>query len=221
MSEELQLPVTDEELFLKLLSTEDNFVERKRFSDHKEWTRTVVAFANSCPLGFPGILFIGAYDNGTLEQPRDPVNLDSLQKTLTLLVAEAWPPIYLLPKVLRKDGREFLAVLVPGSPQRPHFAGHSFVRIGSETRKASEEQFDNLILQRSSKARELEKKIGQRIYWELVGGRGGNATGTLAAVNQFFITVHGENYTRCWPLEWITISFEPNAKIPHLIIRHP
>src|SRR6266436_1000439 len=221
MSEDLRIPVTDEELFLKLVSTEDNFVERKRFSDHKDWTRTVVGFANSCPIGYPGILFIGAYDNGMFEQTREQVNLDSLQKSLTTLIAEIWPPIYFISRVLRKDGQELLAVLVPGSLQRPHFAGHSYVRVGSETKKASDEQFDKLILQRSSKARELEKMIGQQIYWEMVGGRAGNANATMLACNQFFITVDGGTYQRCWPLEWVTISFDPANQRCHLIVQHP
>lgn len=218
---ELLIPITDEDLFLKLGNTEDNFVERKRFSDHKEWTRTVVAFANSCPIGFPGILFIGAYDNGAVEQPRDPVNLDSLQKKLAERLGEAWPPIYYLPKVLRRDGQEVLAVLVPGSSQRPHFAGHSFVRVGSETKKASEEQFANLIVQRSSKARELQKMIGKPITWEMVGGRKGNAQAVLLDCNQFFITADGGTYKVCWPLEWVTISYDPANQRHHLVIQHP
>jgi hypothetical protein len=41
---------TDEEILLSLGATEDNFVERKRFSDDREWNRTAVAFANSCPI---------------------------------------------------------------------------------------------------------------------------------------------------------------------------
>src|SRR5215469_2445087 len=130
--------LSDDDLLSRLTNTEDNFVERKRFSDDREWLRTVVAFANSCPLGYPGVLFIGVYDDGTLERPKNPVNLDSLQKTLSERIGAAWPPIYFLPRVLCQAGQQFLAVLVPGSSLRPHFAGQSFIRIGSETKKASE-----------------------------------------------------------------------------------
>lgn len=213
--------VTDKELFLRLQVTEDNFVERKRFSDHREWNRTAVAFANSCPVDFPGILFIGVYDNGTVERPKDPVNLDSLQKTLAERIANAWPPIYFLPKVLRKDGVEFLAVLIPGSPLRPHFAGHSYVRIGSETRKASEEQFDALIVQRNSKARAIQQMIGQLISWEMIGKTGnilGSAQGRVVDCNQFYMTIDGGAYKRCFPLKWVSISYDPANNQHHVIV---
>ncbi len=221
MTERMQIPLRDEELLLRLGSAEDNFVERKRFSDHREWTRTAVAFANSCPIGFPGILFIGVYDNGEVEQPKDPVNLDSLQKTLAERLGDAWPPIYFLPKVLRKGGQEFLAVLIPGSPQKPHFAGHSYVRVGSQTRKASEEQFNDLILQRNSKAREILGMIGKDMTWELLGRHSASARGVVVDCNQFFITVQGDTYKRCWPLEWVTISFDPVNQRHRLIVNHP
>ena len=95
------------------------------------------------------------------------MNLDRLQKTLGERLADIWPPLYYVPKILRKDGPEFLAVLIPGSSERPYFAGHSYVRVGSETKKAAEEQFEELILQRSSKGRGIEKMIGKQITWEM------------------------------------------------------
>jgi predicted HTH transcriptional regulator len=72
-----------EDLLLRLVNTEDNFTERKRFSDDREWLRTLVGFANSCPIGYPGVLFVGVYDNGTPEQPKGNFNFDKVQKTLT------------------------------------------------------------------------------------------------------------------------------------------
>jgi hypothetical protein len=218
------IQVTDEELFLRLQGTEDNFVERKRFSDDRQWNRTAVAFANSCPIDFPGILFIGVYDNGMIERSKDPVNLDSLQKTLAQRIADAWPPIYFLPKVLHRDGVEFLAVLIPGSPLRPHFAGHSYVRIGSETRKASEEQFNALIVQRNSKAREIQQMIGELISWEMIGKTGntlGSAQGKVVECNQFYMTVDGGTYKRSFPLEWVVISFDPGNIRHHLMVNYP
>jgi Schlafen, AlbA_2 len=222
MSEELLSSITDEELLSRLGNTEDSFVERKRFSDDRQWTRTAVAFANSCPIGYPGILFIGVYDTGLLETPKSPINLDSLQKTLAERLADAWPPLYFLPKVRRKDGQEFLGVLVPGSPQRPHFAGHSYIRVGCETRKASESQFDNLILQRTSSARELLRMIGQQVFWLMISRSGAESgNGELVDVNQFFITIDGGTNKRCWPLDWVTISFEPTNSRPFLYINLP
>jgi hypothetical protein len=113
--------------------------------DRKAPTDGDVDAPNSCPIDFPGVLFIGAYNDGRVERPSRPVNLDSLQKTFTDRLNEAWPPIFYLQKVLKTDNVEFLAVLVPGSRSRPHFAGRSFVRVGSETRDASEAQFNELL----------------------------------------------------------------------------
>jgi hypothetical protein len=44
-----------------------------------------------------------------------------------------------------------LAVIIPGSELRPNFAGLSYVRRGSQSDPASEEQFAELIAQRNSK----------------------------------------------------------------------
>jgi hypothetical protein len=158
--------LTDADLLARLTSAEDNFVERKRFSDDREWLRTVVGFANSCPVGFPGILFIGTYDDGRVATPTQPVNLDSLQKKLAERLKEAWPPVYYLSKILRREGTDFLAVLVPGSSARPHFAGRSFVRIGSETRDASDSQFNELLAQRNTKAFAILQWKGKQITVE-------------------------------------------------------
>jgi hypothetical protein len=48
MSNSLAVPLSDEDLLRRLSNTEDNFTERKRFSDDREWLRTVIGFANSC-----------------------------------------------------------------------------------------------------------------------------------------------------------------------------
>ena len=52
--------VTEEDLLRKVSDTENNFVERKTISDTRGWLETAVAFANLCPIGQPGILYIGA-----------------------------------------------------------------------------------------------------------------------------------------------------------------
>jgi predicted HTH transcriptional regulator len=166
MTNPLAVRVSDEDLLRRLSSTEDNFTERKRFSDDREWLRTVVGFANSCPLDFPGVLYIGVYDDGRVETPNKPVNLDSLQKTLTERLNDAWPPIYYLPKALGKKDAEFLAVLVPGSSLRPHFAGKSYLRLSSKTVESSDRQFNELLAQRNSKAFAILQWKGKQITVE-------------------------------------------------------
>jgi hypothetical protein len=59
--------LTDEELLLRLRSFEDAFVERKTKGDHIDWVKTIVAFANSTPVGFPAVLFIGSGTTASLK----------------------------------------------------------------------------------------------------------------------------------------------------------
>jgi predicted HTH transcriptional regulator len=59
--------LSDADLLSKLKNCEDAFVERKTAADNKDWLKTVVAFANSTPIGYPAVLFIGVKDEGTIE----------------------------------------------------------------------------------------------------------------------------------------------------------
>lgn len=48
-----------------------------------------------------------------------------------------------------------LAVVVRSSSIGPHFTGPAYVRVGSESRKASEQVFNELVYSRNDKCREL------------------------------------------------------------------
>jgi hypothetical protein len=212
----LSVEISDDDLLSRLTSTEDNFIERKRFSDDRDWLRTVVGFANSCPLSFPGVLFIGVYDNGTVETPAKPINLDSLQKTLSERLNKAWPPIYYLPKVIRKAGNEFLAVLVPGSPSRPHFAGRSYVRVGSETRDASELQFGELLAQRNSKSFAILEWKGKQITAEIrntenlrvMGPTAGFFEPIVVTCDAYTVKLNNNNSIQTIPLDRVLIGHD-------------
>ncbi|MGA2429653.1 MAG: ATP-binding protein [Candidatus Acidiferrum sp.] len=71
----------------KTTDTENNFIERKTASDTRGWPETAVAFANSCPVGFPGVLYVGVANNGTIQQHKDPMNFEKLQKTISHVIA--------------------------------------------------------------------------------------------------------------------------------------
>lgn len=124
------IELADEDILARLDNVEDSFVERKTEGDSGDWLKTVVAFANSVPIGFPALLFIGVKDDGTIQ---GLANADSLQRKLSGKINEAYPVPYHCSEVLEKDGKKFLAVVVPGSENRPHFAGRSYVREGSES----------------------------------------------------------------------------------------
>lgn len=209
----------DEDILFRLTAFEDSFVERKTANDSKDWLKSVVAFANSTPVGDPAILFIGVRDDGTVE---DGVNLDSLQRTLSQRLAAAYPPIFFLPRVMQSGGKQFLAVIVPGSENKPHFAGQAFVRRRSETVASSESQFDTLVAERSSKVREIAKWKGKVVTFRrstekdliavhVLGSSGGRLAGTIVDCNQFYLTA--ESLTRkgnfiSFPLRAVEIGFD-------------
>lgn len=212
MLEETYAVVTEAELLSKLSDTENNFIERKTVNDTDGWLKTAVAFANSCPVGQPGILYVGVDDSGKVKKQADSYDFEELQKTISKIIGRAWPPIYFVSHVLKKDDFPFVAVVIFGSPQRPHFSGPACVRVGPETRNASEQQHDQLVAQRSSKVRALQKLIGQSIYWQSIGVFAGAGPAIVSDCNQFFLTVDGGTYKRCFPLDWVAISFDPDKK---------
>ena len=211
----MNIGLSDEDILSRLSNLEDSFVERKTEGDSGDWLKTVVAFANSVPIGFPAILFIGVRNDGTVQGLENP---DSVQKSLSQKIAQSYPIPYCLTKVLEKNGRRFLAVVVPGSEYRPHFAGPAFVRDGSQTIRASEEQFARLMAQRSSAEYEILKWRGKTIsVWHpsRVGGTyhpttGYNADGIVSECNQFWVTLGGSAFgsTVSFGLEAFDIGFD-------------
>jgi predicted HTH transcriptional regulator len=143
------IELNETDLLALMKSGEDHFVERKVVSDHKDWKKTAVAFANSVPVGLPAVLFIGVRDNGEIETP--PKDLDEAQKRFTTIMQKVYPRIFYVTKTISENGKQALAVIIPGSELRPHFAGLSYVRRGSQSDPASEQQFAELIAQRNSK----------------------------------------------------------------------
>ena len=120
--------MSDQDLLARMKDFENHFVERKTCGDSKDWLKTVVAFANSAPVGYPCILYIGVRDRGEIEDRQ--TDFDSLQKTLNRIMQNAYPRVAYLPKIITDGGKKALAVIVPGSSSRPHFAGPSYVRKG-------------------------------------------------------------------------------------------
>lgn len=207
----------DEELLLRLSNTEDSFVERKVFSDSGDWLKTAVAFANSAPIGDHAVLFIGVKNDGTPEERDD--NLEGVMKSFGQKLARAYPKIYYLTRVLTVCGKERLAIIIPGSADRPHFAGPSYVRVGSESREASEEQFAALIASRNSKVREILNWQGKLITVEhltpaskilTVGPVFTSELLWVVDCNQFYVTLENRDgkFTKSFPLSRVEISFD-------------
>ena len=213
------IELKDEELLLRLRNFEDNFVERKTSGDSKDWLKTVVAFANSVPVGYPAVLFIGVKDDGMPEEKA--VNLDSLQKTFSEKVSEAYPLVYYVTKIVNVDGKQVLAVIVPGSADRPHFAGQAYVREGSRSVVASKPQFEELVASRNSKTYEILQWKGKAITVDLMRAEAqalmtgpvvGSQEYIVVDCNQFYVTLGAGTGTKSVPLERVNISFDQKAE---------
>lgn len=219
------IELTDTDLLLRLAKTEDNFVERKTENDLKDCLKTAVAFANTTPIGYPAILFVGVRDNGQVEGVTNP---DNIQKSLSDKIAQAYPPIYMLTRVLKtKDGKQVLAVIIPGSENRPHFAGKAYIRDGSKSVPSSESQFRVLIAQRNDKARMILESKGkvvtveiQQTEYEIAPYSGHPIPRTkrtkfeqvVIDCNQFYVSLqsHGlrPEAPKAYPLSAIEVNFD-------------
>jgi hypothetical protein len=212
-------PPTNEEMLLWLRDPEHTFVERKVFSDSKDWLKTVVAFANSTPIDYPAVLYIGVRNDGEPEEKS--ADLDSIQRSLSEKVSVAYPTIYYETKILNVGRRYVLAVIVPGSPTRPHFAGPAYIRDGSKTVNASKEQFDQLIAQRNGKAYKILEWKGKAVsYGNIRRGEAHPSSyghGSVVDCNQFYVTLD-LNGRVSFPLDRIEISFDDKGNRLELVL---
>lgn len=220
MVESMQMTVELNELDLlaRMKNFEDHLVERKTVGDSKDWRKTAVAFANSAPIGLPAVLYIGVKNSGEIETPQR--DLDEAQKKFNSQMGSVYPRIAYIPKIIAEDGRQVLAVIVPGSDLRPHFSGLSYVRRGSESIEASETQFDEFIARRSAKAEFILRYKGQIVNAIHRGTSQGGWSGAdtsafgdnkvvVAECNQFFVTFQTSNGTKfSFPLSRVEINFD-------------
>jgi hypothetical protein len=219
------IELTDDDILLRMKNTEDSTVERKTASDYRDCLKTAVAFSNSLPVDDPGIIFVGVGNDGTVQ---DNLNLYSLQKDVSKELRKIYPPIYPQMKAMKDaSGKEFLAVIVRGSAERPHFSGPSYVREGEETREASEQQFAQLIAERNSKVREILKWRGSqislrlpRIEYTIAGtsraDQGETLSAHILACNQFCATLQvmrsgKDSRLAAIPLSKLEVSFDPGG----------
>jgi predicted HTH transcriptional regulator len=210
------IELNEQDILSRLKNTEDSTVERKTAADYRDCLKTAVGFSNSLPVDDPGIIFVGVFDDGRVQENN---KLDSLQKDVSKELSKIYPPIE--PQLLvRRDagGKEFLAVIVRGSPSRPHFAGTSFIRNGSQTLPASEQQFSELIAARNSKVSRIlsfKRKIISATNVQHVAGHTSESNwgGTVRIYycDQFFVTLSTGPEPKdrvSFPLNMVEISFD-------------
>jgi hypothetical protein len=211
--------LNEADLLLRMRNFEDHMVERKTVKDDKDWKRAAVAFANSAPIGYPAVLYIGVRDNGEIETPQR--DLEEVAKKFNSQMQKVYPRIAYVPKVISSDGRQALAVIIPGSDSRPHFAGLAYVRRGPEIGDASEEQFAELIAQRNSKAAFLLRWKGKNVTVFTRMGEDELAwpnDTTLVDCNQFYVSLQRYLHERplSFPLSRVEINFDNMKRRPQL-----
>ena len=159
--------MTRDELIRHLEDHEDGSIERKlEGTKAADLRRTIVAFANSVPENRSAILFIGVSNDGTRVGVTNP---DKIQGTVREIAEEdCYPSVRFQCEVFIDAGKDIVAVIVPASDERPHFAGAAFVRVGSQNKRASRELYEELIASRNTKAGPILRRKGELITYKAI-----------------------------------------------------
>jgi hypothetical protein len=223
------LALTRGEVAQMIGQPESPLVERKPSRVNvREIRQTVVAFANSVSGADEAVLFIGIRDDGVIEGCD---NTDSIQKAVRdVCEKQCYPAITFRIEILTGH-RNVVAVIIPPSRNRPHFAGTAYVRRGSESVAAPDNVFNELIYSRNSKAEALLRMKQKSEVVRVVGteyGRGegkyllvGSSKGIECKVldcNAFYVTfeVIGNRQRISEPLEGISISRDDEKWCPKI-----
>ena len=223
------------DLINRLEQHEDSFVERKANASDLE--PTLVAFANSVPEGREAIIYLGVRDNGEVIGVE---NTDSVQKKIQKMCDEiCYPRIHFTTEIFVREGKTVLAVVIPPSGAKPHFAGPAYIRHGSKSIKATPELYNDLITSRHAKAEELlrykdkpvnvftrKRVLGRPEFAAVMQGTSYRAKPRyeqcrILRVTPFYVTleVTGSGASFSEPLRNVEISYDNEKSQPLLIVR--
>lgn len=211
------MALTETALLQRLRRGEDRLTERKvQGVNNADLRRSLVALANSVDEGETAIIFIGVGDDGRLVGVDDT---DELQKRVRQAASEGcYPAINTDAVVLEVEGKDIVAVQIAFSENRPHFSGPAYVRSGSESVKASAQQFKELVDSRHDKTRRILRDKGKyvTVVWrplpEAVNQRslfryGARLTYLVVSCDAFCVRVSDDDeHLITVPLERVTIS---------------
>jgi hypothetical protein len=218
--------ITETRLLERLRNGEDNFVERKAIGQQSKVLRVAVSFANSAPVGMPCVIYFGVNDDGTLEGK--DFDTDAFQIKINGILGKTYPRVPYQQKTLQVGSKQIVAVIVIGSELRPHFAGPAYVRRGSESFDASQEQLDLLIAQRSSKVYRLAQNIDQPMTLNIKFNQGNRTftitreAGTIQGCNESWVTVHRQSMNPpqlfSFPLATVDIGWDHQYRRVELFV---
>ena len=144
-------------LIERLSDLEDGLTERKQgVQSNDEVRKAVVSFANSVPEGRTAVLFIGVANDGAVTGIQADLVEKIQQKVRRVCENDCFPAIAIqLATALTIEGKHVIAFEFGPSSQRPHFAGHAYLRVGAESVKASASKLDEMIAAKNTKAGRL------------------------------------------------------------------
>jgi hypothetical protein len=142
---------------------EDSLREKKVESDLKDLLKTLVAFANSVAPGDTAKIFIGEKDDGTVQGVTNP---EAINRSVAREADKIYPLIYYRTEVYEREGKQCVLVTIKHNGQAPHFGGPAWVRQGSQTVKATEETYQQMVDQRQSKVRVLLQWLNKDVTVE-------------------------------------------------------
>ncbi len=153
---------------------EDSLTERKpEAAGERDLKETITAFANSVPRGSEGVLFVGVADKTA--EIVGCKGVDSLQKKISKICTnDCYPPVQHQLQSRDFDGKTVVAVIIPHSTQRPHFAGHAFRRLGAQNVKSDETAYADFITARSSVGAKILELRGKTVRIRTLGKKLGN-----------------------------------------------
>ncbi len=192
----------------------------------------MVAFANSVAPDDTAIIFIGEKDDGAVQ---GATNIENIQKAVTREAEKIYPEIYFRTEVYERDGKQCVRVNIKHNGLAPHFGGPAWVRRGSQTIKATEQLYQQMLEQRQGKLRVLLQCLNRDITVEgtepppMLSMRNepfaflskewsvGTHHATLAAVNTHWVTfsVHitqTDRAERSEPMEKLWLSWDDERK---------
>lgn len=223
------------DLIARLEQHEDSFVERK--PNASDLVPTLVAFTNSVPEGREAIIYLGVRDNGEVIGVE---GTDSVQKKIQKTCDETcYPRIHFTTEIFTRQGKTVLAVVIPPSSAKPHFAGPAYIRHGSKSIKATPELYENLLTSRHGKACELlryqkqpvtvftrKRELGKPEFTAVMQGTSYRAKPRyeqcrILRVTPFYVTleVTGSGASFSEPLRNVEISYDNKKGQPLLIVR--
>jgi hypothetical protein len=144
-------------LSTRLADLEDGLTERKQgLQSNDEIRKAVVSFANSVPEGSTAVLFIGVANDGAVTGIAADQVEKIQQRVRRICEEDCFPAIAIhLACVLSIEGKHVIAFEFAPSQNRPHFTGHAYIRVGSESVKASASKLDVLIASKNTTAARL------------------------------------------------------------------